>query len=139
MSRRTFRTAAAAALTVLSVAAVPALAHAEDNDSDPSPGGNSCTLTDGTIVEDGDNYYEFQDNGSVLELECHDGTLCGTMYFTDHPGLPRRFACESWGETLELRNQARGARVLGVLATSAAGEYRIRPVVTRARPQLTAR
>jgi hypothetical protein len=139
MSRLTLRTAAAAALTALSIAAVPALAHAEDNDSDPSPAGQSCTTTDGTVLEDGETHHEFQANGSVLELQCNDGTLCGTMFLTDYPGLPQRYACESWGQTLDSRSNAPGARVLGVLVTTSAGAYRIRPVVFRARPRLAAR
>jgi hypothetical protein len=137
MSRHTLRTAAAAALTALSIAAVPALAHAEDNDSDPSPA--SCTTTDGTVIETGETHYEFQSDGSVLELTCNDGILCGTTFLKDHPGIPKTFACESWGETLELRNEAPRARVLGVLVTTSVGTYRIRPVVVRATKRAIAR
>ena len=137
MSRSTFRTAAAACLAALSIAAVPALAHAADDDSDPSPG-QSCTTVDGEVLEDGEVHYEFQGNGSVLELQCNDGTLCGTMFLTDYPGLPQRYACESWGATLEHRSESGGARVLGVLVTTAADTYRIRPVRVVSRTRLVA-
>jgi hypothetical protein len=133
MSRLTVRTAAVAALTALSIAAVPALAHAEDNDSDPSPAGNSCTMTDGTVLEDGETHIEFQSEDNVLELTCNDGTLCGTTFSHEHPGIPVSFACESWGETVQLRSEAPRARVLGVLVTTSDGTYRVRRVASRAR------
>ena len=133
MSRITLRTAATAALAAVSLAAAPALAHAADNESDPSPAGESCTLTDGTVIESGEVHYEFQANGSVLELTCNDGTLCGTTFYDEHPGLPKTFACESWGETLDLSQEEPRARNLGVLVTTTAGTYRLRSVVPRAR------
>jgi hypothetical protein len=138
MSRSTFRTAAAACLAALSVAAVPAFAHASDDDSDPSPAGESCTTTDGEVLEDGEVRYEFQANGSALELQCNDGTLCGTTFYEEYPGIPKTYACESWGETLEHRNESRGARVLGVLVTTSVGTYGIRPVRVVSRARLAA-
>ena len=127
------RTALAVALSALSLAAVPGLAHAEDNDSDPSPA-PSCTTTDGTVIETGETHYEFQADGKVLELTCNDGILCGTTFYDEHPGLPKTFACESWGDTLELRESEPRARHLGVLTVSKAGAYRV--VIRRAAPVL---
>jgi hypothetical protein len=128
------RTALAVLLSALSLAAVPGLAQAEDNGDDPTPA-QSCETTDGTVIEAGETHYEFQANGKVLELTCNDGTLCGTTFYDDHPGLPMTFACESWGETSELFQQEQPrARHLGVLAVSRAGTYRV--VIRRAAPVL---
>jgi len=128
------RTALAVLLSALSLAAVPGLASAADNESDPSPA-QSCTTTDGTVIETGETHYEFQANGKVLELTCNDGTLCGTTFYDDHPGLPMTYACESWGETTELVGQEQPrARHLGVLTVSRAGTYRV--VIRRAAPAL---
>jgi hypothetical protein len=124
-----FRRAAIAALTALTLGAAPALAQAEDNGTDPSPAPESCQMTDGDTLESGETHYEFQSGGKVLELECQDGTLCGTMLGAN--GLVLSYACESWGETVQHRNDARGARQLGVLVTQADGVYRIRAVGAR--------
>jgi hypothetical protein len=128
------RTALAVLLSALSLAAVPGLAQAEDDGDDPSPA-QSCTTVDGTVIEAGETHYEFGANGSVLELTCSDGRLCGTTFYDEHPGIPKTFACESWGETAELAQQEQPrARHLGVLTVTRAGAYRV--VIRRAAPIL---
>jgi hypothetical protein len=128
------RTALAVLLSALSLAAVPGLAQAEDDGDDPTPA-RSCETADGTVIETGETHYEFQANGKVLELTCNDGTLCGTTFYDDHPGMPMNYACESWGETSELFQQEQPrARYLGVLTVSRAGTYRV--VIRRAAPVL---
>jgi hypothetical protein len=127
------RTALAVLLSALSLAAVPGMAGAADNESDPSPA--SCTTTDGTVIETGETHLEFQADGRVLELTCNDGILCGTTFYDEHPGIPKTFACESWGETAELVQQEQPrARHLGVLTVTRAGAYRV--VIRRAAPVL---
>ncbi len=129
---RTLRSTAIAAIAALSVVAAPALAHAADNESDPTPA--SCTTTDGTVIETGETHLEFGADGKVvLELTCNDGILCGATFYDEHPGIPKTFACESWGATLELREEAPRARHLGVLVMTSSGGYRIRGIATRAR------
>jgi len=133
MPRRTLRSLAVTAAAAFALGAAPALAHAADDDTDPSAEqGASCTMTDGSTLEDGEEHFEFQANGHVLQLTCDDGTLCGAMYGAQH-NVPLSYACESWGDTVERRSEARGARVVGVLVTTRAGSYRIRPVAPRLR------
>jgi hypothetical protein len=128
------RTALAVLLSALSLAAVPGLAHAADDGDDPSPA-QSCTTVDGTVIETGETHYEFQAGGKVLELTCNDGILCGTTFYDEHPGIPKTYACESWGDTAELVQQEQPrARHLGVLTVTRAGAYRV--VIRRAAPVL---
>jgi hypothetical protein len=127
------RTAIAVLLSALSLAAVPGMANAADDGGDPSPA--SCTTTDGTVIETGETHYEFQADGRVLELTCDDGILCGTTFYDEHPGVPKTFACESWGETAKLMQQEQPrVRHLGVLTVTRAGVYRV--VIRRAAPVL---
>jgi hypothetical protein len=70
----TIRIALIAGLAAMAVASLPLESHARQKRLDVEDG--TCRLADGTFIQEGDTYYDFEDECSGVSYTCLGGEVC---------------------------------------------------------------